>query len=389
MALTVGTLLSERDSLPLFARMRGSNCPDAARINAAFTIFACTISGGLLALPRVFYENSFFPSFILVFIAALTTGGSLYILVLLSYLNKSISSYGRLVHWLGGPKLEKIVEFVIAMFLTGVLGGSFIIIHDYVTLESLPHTRFADLVTVGIAIVISLMSLPTNIGKLALASTGSVLAFCFLAFTLVYYGVVEWSKWPQPHPSYYPNSTNHSHVSNSSIPWFPVQRPGSDDSSGSEIIATGLALPPILYAFGCQIQIFDVYSSVSKREGIDRLKDFLFCILSAIIGMTLTFTAVGFFGVMAFPDKDIKGDVLQMLVNKGLLGSVARGGLVFAIGLSAPLIVHPTKLMFSNVYRFLFRGKDNVPEFVSDTGESLRLRTSNIAEENVVTQKMC
>jgi amino acid permease len=149
-----------------------------------------------------------------------------------------------------------------------------------------------------------------------------------------------------------------------------VQRPGSDDSSGSEIIATGLALPPILYAFGCQIQIFDVYSSVSKREGIDRLEDFLFCILSAIIGMTLTFTAVGFFGVMAFPDKDIKGDVLQMLVNKGLLGSVARGGLVFAIGLSAPLIVHPTKLMFSNVYRFLFRGKDNVPEFVSDTGES-------------------
>ena len=117
------------------------------------------------------------------------------------------------------------------------------IIHDYVTLESLPHTRFADLVTVGIAIVISLMSLPTNIGKLALASTGSVLAFCFLAFTLVYYGVVEWSKWPQPHPSYYPNSTNHSHISNSSIPWFPVQRPGSDDSSGSEIIATGLALP--------------------------------------------------------------------------------------------------------------------------------------------------
>ena len=94
--------------LPLFARMTGSNCPDAARINAAFTIFACTISGGLLALPRVFYENSFFPSFILVFIAALTTGGSLYILVLLSYLqNKSISSYGRLVHWLGDRSWRK------------------------------------------------------------------------------------------------------------------------------------------------------------------------------------------------------------------------------------------------------------------------------------------
>ena len=53
-----------------------------SRTSAALTIFACTISGGLLALPRVFYENTFFPSFILIAIAALTTGGSLYALIL-------------------------------------------------------------------------------------------------------------------------------------------------------------------------------------------------------------------------------------------------------------------------------------------------------------------
>ena len=106
--------------------------------------------------------------------------------------------------------------------------------------------------------------------------------------------------------------------------------------------------------------------------------------------MTLTFTAVGFFGVMAFPDKDIKGDVLQMLVNKGLLGSVARGGLVFAIGLSAPLIVHPTKLMFSNVYMFLFRPKTMSRILYQTQVNLLRLGTLQIAEKNVVTQhKIC
>jgi amino acid permease len=280
------------------------NTAGTSRISASFTIFACTISGGLLALPRVFYENTFFPSFILIFIAAITTGGSLYALILLSYLNKDINSYGTLVHWLGGIRLEKLVELIIGIFLTGVLGGSFIIIHDYIMLQTAPYAFInGHLITIGIAFVIALLSLPTNIGRLAIAGTGSVLSFCFLAFTLVYYGIDEWSKWP--HPSGQPaNGTNHSshHIpssNSSSIPWFPVKKAGTDDSSGSLIISTGLALPPILYAFGCQIQIFDIYHSVKKRKGKDRLQDFLCCIFSAIIGMTFTFTLVGFFGVVS------------------------------------------------------------------------------------------
>ena len=362
-----------------------------SRTSAALTIFACTISGGLLALPRVFYENTFFPSFILIAIAALTTGGSLYALILLSYLNKDIKSYGTLVYWLGGTYLEKAIEFVIGIFLIGVLGGSFIIIHDYIILQTAPEILIGNLITVGIAIIVSLLSLPTNIGRLAMASTGSVLSFCFLVFTLVYYGIDEWSKWPHPHsPSSYPtNVTNHSSITNhsshhkSSIPWFPVKKPGTDDSSGSLIISTGLALPPILYAFGCQIQIFDIYNSVNKRKGKDKLQDFLCCILSAIIGMTFTFTLVGFFGVLAFPDENIKGDVLQMLVHKGLLGSIARGVLVFAIGLSAPLIVHPTKLMLTDVYYFICPcGNNN--DLENEEGDDNNNNNNNNTTLNVI-----
>ena len=54
------------------------------------------------------------------------------------------------------------------------------------------------------------------------------------------------------------------------------------------------------------------------------------------------FGATGVFGVLAFPGKQLDGDVLKEPAYKPI-GKVVRGCLTVGIGLSGPLMVHPTR----------------------------------------------
>lgn len=107
---------------------------------------------------------------------------------------------------------------------------------------------------------------------------------------------------------------------------------------------------PVIYAFGCQFQVFDIYASVvgdvehsNPNAGMHGIVHFVPVLLGAVAMMTLTFSLTGVFGVLTFPGQDIAGDVLTMLDSKGVLGNVARGVLVLACVLAAPLIVHPAR----------------------------------------------
>ena len=116
-------------------------------------------------------------------------------------------------------------------------------------------------------------------------------------------------------------------------------------------------MPIILYAFGCQIQIFDIFDSVfiqnqndpsnpnpnSVQREIKRMNAFQPVLHSSVCMMVLLFSLTGIFGSYAFSGSIISGDVLVELSAKGLFGKIARVVLVMACIFSAPLIVHPTR----------------------------------------------
>ena len=164
--------------------------------------------------------------------------------------------------------------------------------------------------------------MPTNVGKLAYAAGLATAAFCFLVVTLVYYGVDEVAAG---------NSTGGE--------WWPT----TDIAS-----ALSKSLPVILYAFGCQFQLIDIFLSlegqrrqlrrqvhdrISEHNTIANLNDLSFVCrsmaeseadderdpaagsmayfspvaFSAVAAMFVLFAIVGVFGVLAFPGQDIQG----------------------------------------------------------------------------------
>ena len=82
-----------------------------------------------------------------------------------------------------------------------------------------------------------------------------------------------------------------------------------------------------------------------RSDGGDAIAYFTPVVVGSCVLMMVLFSLCGLFGVLAFPGegREIAGDVLSVLARKGTLGNIARGVLVLACVLSAPLLVHPAR----------------------------------------------
>eukprot|EP00939_MAST-03C_sp_MAST-3C-sp1_P003929 g3929.t1 len=296
---------------------------------AALTIFACTISGGLLALPAVYYDAGVVPSLCLTFLSAITTACSIFALTAISDANDDIKGYGQLFERVTNWKhSKKIMSATVALFLTGVVGSTFIVVRDLLS-ESIDDTPVVDSLTVVVAVVVFALSLPKDLGKLSHVAIISTLSFCFMLATIVYYG----------------SNRIHDDGDEAVRCWFTPGKYDDNAESPSNVKRfedIAKALPVILYSFGCQFQIIDIYYSFG-RGGVSTFTPVI-CI--AVSLMFCLFSVCGVFGVAAFADQgndDIDGDVLKVLGKKGHLGKVSSIVLVGACVLAAPLIVLPAR----------------------------------------------
>jgi amino acid permease len=322
-----------------------------SRISAAITIFACTISGGLLTLPAVFSSASLLVSLLLVLFSAVTTFCSLLALVILSEMYECVG-YGNLVGVLFGSNSKHIINLTIGLFLVGVIGSSFIVVQDFF-LEEFP--RYSKLATICAGVIVLGLSMPQKMGALSLAASFSMLSFSFLVVTLVYYGTIEITS-----------------NMNTTVPWLPSRKQTFMD----HISVAATAIPVILYAFGCQIQIFDIYESIgrttsrglkeakTRKTSFIEIRYFVPVMLAAVTLMVLLFSFTGIFGILSFPNQVIEGDVLKNLESKGIMGSIARGMLVLACILAAPLIVNPTQISLGAfVEHFVLPGDISINDY--------------------------
>ena len=121
--------------------------------------------------------------------------------------------------------------------------------------------------TAVVAVLVAIISLPRSMGRLARAAELCVCGFCFLVFTLVYYGSVELSCNHGDCRTGTNGSGGHTNISNTSKGantsgsgtaaggggsslafWPPPNVPGGEWN------ALGSILPVILFAYGCQVR---------------------------------------------------------------------------------------------------------------------------------------
>ena len=309
---------------------------------AAVTIFGCTVSGGLVAIPKSYQSASLIPSLFMSLIAGPTTGLSLLALAMVSRRAGDVSTYGEVAGKLtGGPFLGAFVDLLISIFLIGVLTGSFIVLRDW--FESLVSKQeYSTFATIGVAALGMLpLALPRRIGALAYSSFLSLAGFSLLVIVLLAYGLQEEAA---------PAHNNHNNNNASSVWWPETFDP----------LELGLSFNVQIYSFACQFQLMSIFQDLRSRLESSSSSSSSSTVATAVTasspprvrfgavvggavgGMICLFGLTGIFGVLAFPGVQVSGDILKTLDTKPL-GPAVRGCLAVAIGLSGPLMIHPTR----------------------------------------------
>ena len=381
---------------------RGGRSRCAEHLRATTCVFACTVSGGLVALPATFLHVGIIPALLLSLVAGATSGLSLLALSTVSDRSGGLSTYGEVARFAFGPVCACVVDATIGLFLIGVLAGSLIVIRNWLSTlllgqHGMLHARLAT--TAVACFGIFPLALPRSIGVLAYASTVSISAFTLLVGVLVAYGcsaLISGDHW-EPAPA--------------RSPWWP------DDLN---VLKLGQAFNPLAYTFACQFQLMAIYQDLRARIGSGTViaasaaqnggeplalpADFLSpsavservqgedeeaqsvpqsggsspnepakrsrsstegspesavrfrgVLVMATCAMLLLFGLTGVFGVLAFPNTDINGNILVTLEGKPL-GQVTYGCLCLGVALAAPLLVHPARSCLSALAMPLLNG---------------------------------
>ena len=95
--------MSTEENLIHYSPTNATHTRGWPRARASVNIFACTISGGIVAVPRAFADASLVFAAGLCFIAGLTTAFSLYTLAMVSQRCGNARSYGEVTSYCLGP----------------------------------------------------------------------------------------------------------------------------------------------------------------------------------------------------------------------------------------------------------------------------------------------
>jgi amino acid permease len=203
---------------------------------ATVTLFACTISGGLVSLPATYQSTGLVPAFMLTLVAGGANALSLLALARISQ-HTGLSSYGAVAARLFGPTASALVDATVGIFLVGVLSATFIVVRDWYSSilgDELAHVRAAVAAT-AVGVVFPL-ALPRSIGLMAYTSLLSISAFGLLVAILIAYGSSELASGAD-------GAIAHL--------WLPAE---------PDTLGFGHAFNVLIYTFGCQFQLMAIYT---------------------------------------------------------------------------------------------------------------------------------
>lgn len=117
-------------------------------------------------------------------------------------------------------------------------------------------------------------------------------------------------------------------------------------------------LPIFSMALSCQTQLFEIYQVVHNPS----LEKMNHVIKNAVNICTLVYFFVGFFGYIAFANKDFSGNIL-LSFTPSLITNIIKLGFILSIAFSFPLVIFPCR---ASVHSLIYRQGLTMHEGTSD-----------------------
>ncbi|EPR78340.1 Amino acid transporter [Spraguea lophii 42_110] len=292
---------------------------------------------GVLSLPVAFMNAGWLVSTILFGIVGIVTFISLYSIAATAYYSKLEDPTFFSVCANANPVLGYLVD--IFVILNGFLTAAIYIcnISNWIKDSILPTVKINNaplyLVTIGVLLVLFLPSMIDSIAVLQVASYLSISSFSYLlALTLVY-------------------------------PIFLKRAPSAEILSKGENLSK--SVPPILFAFCCQVNMISVYNNLEKKSIVSIFQVAIYSIFMA----TVVYMTIGLVPYIMF-GKDCNDNIITLInditktpcksimstFDKNLISSkIAILAFCLVLSCSYCLMVNPCRTSIKNLTTSVFK----------------------------------
>jgi len=302
----------------------GQSAAGKASVKSCFINLANTIvGGGMLGLPYAFSHTGYALGSILMALCAIASGFSLHLLALCSLKQEGPSSFFSLAKE-ALPKFTAVIDIAVAITCFGAASSFLVIIGDLmpqVMQQFGASSAIQDRqlwVFLGFVVVTPLSCL-RNLDSLKFTSVMAMVFVVFLTLLVILYA----ADIPSLNPC--------------------VDVDDGDVCKGSTTDAqvtfkTGQTISVIVFAFGCQQNIFAVVNEI-ERPTMPRIDA---VILLAIVLVFLIYMVVAGCGYKTYGD-EVEPDILVSYPTN-IVTSIARLAVSLLVAFSYPLQAHPARM---------------------------------------------
>eukprot|EP00600_Ochromonadales_sp_CCMP1393_P007088 CAMPEP_0174964974 /NCGR_PEP_ID=MMETSP0004_2-20121128/6184_1 /TAXON_ID=420556 /ORGANISM="Ochromonas sp., Strain CCMP1393" /LENGTH=475 /DNA_ID=CAMNT_0016213771 /DNA_START=1691 /DNA_END=3118 /DNA_ORIENTATION=+ len=316
----------------------GQSAAGKASVKSCFINLANTIvGGGMLGLPYAFSHTGYALGSILMALCAIASGFSLHLLALCSLKQEGPSSFFSLAKE-ALPKFTAVIDIAVAITCFGAASSFLVIIGDLmpqVMQQFGASSAIQDRqlwVFLGFVVVTPLSCL-RNLDSLKFTSVMAMVFVVFLTLLVILYA----ADIPSLNPC--------------------VDVDDGDVCKGSTTDAqvtfkTGQTISVIVFAFGCQQNIFAVVNEI-ERPTMPRIDA---VILLAIVLVFLIYMVVAGCGYKTYGD-EVEPDILVSYPTN-IVTSIARLAVSLLVAFSYPLQAHPARMCILTLLSTCLDAKD-------------------------------
>lgn len=315
---------------------------------ATFNIASATLGAGALSLPYAFKCSGVLLGSILLTVAALATVYSIRLLLTASRVasaryRRIVDSYEDLAGCVFGSCMRHIIEVMVILFCFGTAIGYCIAVGDILEpirlLDGMPAMLSGDYGRVLLMLLFwcTLMlplSLLRSVSSLQYSSFLGVAAIVFLVFATLFHCISN------RFIEHWDCSGTLGHGKTCSEPMAVVRLDGGTLTSA----------PLIMFAFTCQMNIYDVYRELSNPSEAKMMR-------VSWMGMCgiclLVYAAMGLFGYLDFLDI-VQGNILinlQYDVGRSIIITFAFLAITLTVVAAFPLVVFPCRESIFSILR--------------------------------------
>lgn len=310
----------------------------ASTLSSSISLVKTIIGAGLMSMPLAFSTDGFVFGFVIILVAAATSGFGLFLQAYVSrYVPPGHATFFNLCS-ITYPKLSVVFDIAIAIQCFGCSLSYLVLIGDLmptiISVSFIAPENYNTFWTLASAVICVPLSFLKNLDSLKYTSVLGLVAIGYLSLLVIFHALV--------------GDVPHHLKGNITI--------GPPTLSG--VFST---FSIIVFAFTGHQNMFSIINEAKDKSIVSLTKLINFAVaLSAVL-----FATVGLAGYLTFGDK-VNGNVI-LLYPSNWTTTLGRFAIVFMVVFSFPLMIHPARISVNNIYysiklHFSNRNKSSSPE---------------------------